>query len=164
MARLKILQYPDKRLRMVAAAVAVIDDDVRHLVGDMAQTMYAANGIGLAATQVDVHRRIMIADVSEAGDELMVLINPTLIEQGGTAAVGEGCLSLPNVFSKVTRSAWVRLRAWDLNGVERHILADGTLAMCLQHELDHLNGVLFIDHLTERNRNRLLAHGVEEKR
>lgn len=164
MARLKILQYPDQRLRTVATAVPAIDNDIRRLVGDMAQTMYAANGIGLAATQVDVHQRIVIADVSEAGDELLVLINPLLIEHGGTAAVDEGCLSLPNAYSKITRAEWVRLRAWDLNGVERHILADGTLAMCLQHELDHLDGILFIDHLSERDRKRLLGGRTERKR
>lgn len=106
----------------------------------------------------------MIADVSETGDELLVLINPILVEQGGTAAVGEGCLSLPDVYSKVTRSAWVRLRGWDINGIERHILADGVLATCLQHELDHLNGVLFIDHLSARSRNRLLDNRLEKTR
>lgn len=155
MARLKILQYPDPRLRIVAAPVAIVDDAVRRLVKDMSETMYAARGIGLAATQVDVHRQVIVVDVSNERNQLHVLINPELVEQGGSAALGEGCLSIPNSSGKVSRAEWVTVRALDLDGASRELSADGLLAMCLQHEMDHLQGILFVDYLPDRTRKRL---------
>lgn len=155
LARLKILQYPDPRLRTVATPVAAIDDGVRSLVRDMSETMYAAEGIGLAATQVDVHRQVIIADVSDSRDQLHVFINPELIDQGGSTAIGEGCLSIADVYAKINRAAWVTVRALDLDGISRELSADGVLAMCLQHEMDHLQGTLFIDYLPERVRRQL---------
>lgn len=160
MARLNILQYPDPRLRNVASPVAVIDDSVRRLVEDMAETMYAVRGIGLAATQVDVHRQVIVADVSNNRSQLHVLINPELVEEGGSAALGEGCLSIPGMSGKVSRAAWVTVRALDLDSVSRELSADGLLAMCIQHELDHLQGILFIDYMPERARKRLDEAGT----
>lgn len=155
MARLRILQYPDPRLRTVAEPVALVDDDVRRLVQDMSETMYAAGGIGLAATQVDLHRQIIVADVSYSQNQLHVLINPELIEQGGSAALGEGCLSISDTYGKVSRAAWITVRALDIDGMSRELSADGLLAMCIQHEMDHLEGTLFIDYLPDRARKRL---------
>lgn len=155
MAHLGILQYPDPRLRTMAEPVAQIDDDVRRLVQDMSETMYAAGGIGLSATQVDVHRRIIVADVSDRRNQLHVLVNPERIEQGGSAALGEGCLSIPETHGKVSRAAWVTVRALDIDGQSRELSADGLLAMCIQHEMDHLEGTLFVDYLPERVRKRL---------
>lgn len=159
MARLRILQYPDPRLRTVAAPVTTIDSDVHGLVRDMSETMYAARGIGLAATQVDVHRQVIVADVSDSRDQLHVLINPELIDQGGSAAIGEGCLSIAEVYGKINRAAWITVRALDLDGVSRELTADGVLAMCIQHEMDHLQGTLFIDYLPERARKHLEETG-----
>lgn len=147
MTRLRILQYPDPRLRTVATPVAEVNAAVRSLVREMTEIMYAAGGIGLAATQIDVHERIVVADVSASHDQLHVLINPVLVEFGGSAAVGEGCLSIPNLYARVTRAEWVTLRALDSDGNSRDLSCDGVLAMCLQHELDHLDGILFIDYL-----------------
>lgn len=155
MALLRILQYPNPRLRNVADPVAVVDDAVRYLVRDMSETMYAARAIGLAAPQVDVHRQVIVADVSDERNQLHVLINPELIEQGGSAAVGEGCLSIPEMFGKVNRAAWITVRSLDLDGRSRELAADGVLAMCIQHEMDHLRGVLFVDYMPERARKEL---------
>jgi peptide deformylase len=155
MTRLRILQYPDPRLRMVAEPVEVVDDTIRCLVRDTSETMYAARGIGLAATQVDVHRKVIVADVSANGNQLHILINPELIDQGGSAALGEGCLSIPDMFGKISRAAWITVRALDIDGNSRELSADGLLAMCIQHEIDHLQGTLFIDYLPDRARKRL---------
>lgn len=155
MALLRILQYPDPRLRNVAEPVEAVDGAVHALVRDMAETMYAARGIGLAATQVDVHRQVIVADVSDDRNQLHVLINPELVEQGGSAALGEGCLSIPDISGKVSRAAWVTVRALDLDGTSRELSADGVLAMCLQHEMDHLQGILFTDYLPDRARKQL---------
>ncbi|MBR0898864.1 peptide deformylase [Bradyrhizobium tropiciagri] len=160
MARLNILQFPDARLRTVAEPVTYVDDAVRDVVLDMSETMYGACGIGLAATQVNVHRQIITADVSDGGNQLHVLINPVVVDQGGSAALGEGCLSIPDIFAKVNRAAWVTVRALDIDGKSRELSADGLLAMCIQHEMDHLQGTLFIDYLPDRVRRRL--NGVNE--
>jgi len=145
--RRRILQYPDPRLRIVATPVVEVNTDVRRLIREMIEIMYAADGIGLAATQIGVQQRIVVADVSAAHDQPHVLINPVIIERGGSAAVGEGCLSIPDVYARITRSEWITLRALDGHGNSHEFACDGLLAMCLQHELDHLDGILFIDYL-----------------
>ncbi|MDO8305716.1 peptide deformylase [Herminiimonas sp.] len=157
MAKLSILQYPDERLHTVALPVQDIDDGIRRLVADMAQTMYAADGIGLAATQVDVHLRVILVDISESRNELLVLINPEVIKMGGSEEFEEGCLSLPDIYEKVKRAAWLRIRALDLDGKPFELQADGLKAMCIQHELDHLRGMVFVEHLSQKNQLRILS-------
>ena len=157
MSKLPILQYPDERLHTIAQPVAQIDDQIHKLVRDMAQTMYAADGIGLAATQVNVHLRIILVDVSEKGNQLLVLINPEVIKMGGKEEFEEGCLSVPDVYETVNRAAWIRVRALDLNGKPFELQADGLKAMCIQHELDHLQGMVFVEHLSPLNQKRILS-------
>ncbi len=157
MAKLKILQYPDERLHTVASPVQDIDDGIRRLVADMAQTMYAADGIGLAATQVDVHLRVILVDISESRNDLLVLINPEVIKMGGSEEFEEGCLSVPDIYEKVKRAAWLRIRALDLHGKPFELQADGLKAMCIQHELDHLRGMVFVEHLSQKNQVRILS-------
>lgn len=157
MAKLKILQYPDERLHTVALPVQDIDDRIRRLVADMAQTMYAADGIGLAATQVDVHLRVILVDTSESRNDLLVLINPEVIKMGGSEEFEEGCLSVPDIYEKVKRAAWLRIRALDLHGKPFELQADGLKAMCIQHELDHLRGMVFVEHLSPKNQMRILS-------
>lgn len=157
MSKLAILQYPDERLHTIAQPVAQIDDQIHKLVRDMAQTMYAADGIGLAATQVDVHLRIILVDVSEKGNQLLVLINPEVIRMSGKAEFEEGCLSVPDVYETVNRAAWIRVRALDLDGKPFELQADGLKAMCIQHELDHLQGMVFVEHLSPLNQKRILS-------
>jgi peptide deformylase len=156
MALLPILEYPHPNLRKVAQRVDRFDDELRRLVADMFETMYAAPGIGLAATQVDVHRKIAVVDVSEGKDQPLVLINAEILEASGVEEMEEGCLSIPGVYEKVARKERVRVRYQDLDGVERELDADGLLAVCIQHELDHLEGRLFIDHLSPLKRERAL--------
>jgi peptide deformylase len=148
MALLPILRYPDPRLKTIARPVGQIDDSLRRLVSDMAETMYEAPGIGLAATQVDVHVRLVIIDTTETKDHLLVLINPEIIERDGTQLCEEGCLSLPGVYDKVERAERVRVRHLDLDGNEQTFDAEGMLAVCVQHELEHLDGHVFIDNLS----------------
>ncbi len=157
MSKLAILQYPDDRLHTIAQPVAKIDEQIHKLVRDMAQTMYAADGIGLAATQVDVHLRIILVDVSEKGNQLLVLINPEVIKMGGKAEFEEGCLSVRDVYETVSRAAWIRVRALDLDGKPFELQADGLKAMCIQHELDHLQGMVFVEHLSPLNQKRILT-------
>jgi peptide deformylase len=154
---LSILEYPDPRLRKVAAPVTEFGPDLVRLVRDMAETMYSAPGIGLAATQVDVHKRVIVIDVSEARDGLVVLVNPEILEAEGEAQCEEGCLSVPGYYDKVTRAARIRVRAQDEQGVSREIAADELLAVCVQHEMDHLVGKVFVDHLSSLKRARLAA-------
>ena len=149
MACLAILEYPDPRLRIRATLVAAIDDDVRTLLADMLETMYTAPGIGLAATQVDIHKRILVLDISENRDEPHCLINPKLLSQEGSVSYEEGCLSVPGVFEAVDRAERIRVRAQDEHGELREFDADGLLAICIQHEIDHLDGILLVDHLDE---------------
>lgn len=156
MALLPILEYPHPNLRKVARRVERFDDELRRLVADMFETMYAAPGIGLAATQVDVHRRIAVVDVSEGKDQPLVLINAEILEASGVEEMEEGCLSLPGLHEKVARKERVRVRYQDLDGIEHELDADGLLAVCIQHELDHLEGRLFIDHLSPLKRERAL--------
>ena len=155
MSLLDILVYPDTRLRRTAAAVENVDGEVAALADRMLETMYAAPGIGLAATQVDVHRRIVVVDVSEENDCPLVLVNPVLLETDGLAETKEGCLSIPDVYESVKRPARVRVAAVDREGEPFEIDADGLLATCLQHEIDHLDGRLFVDHLSALKRNRI---------
>ncbi|MDH5287406.1 MAG: peptide deformylase [Betaproteobacteria bacterium] len=154
---LSILEYPDPRLRKVAAPVTSFGPDLVRLVHDMAETMYSAPGIGLAATQVDVHKRVIVIDISEARDGLLVLVNPEILEAEGEAECEEGCLSVPGYYDKVTRAARIRVRAQDEHGASREIAADGLLAVCVQHEMDHLMGKVFVDHLSSLKRARLAA-------
>ena len=155
MARLDILHYPDARLHTVAKPVAAVDERIRKLVDDMAETMYAAPGIGLAATQVDVHERVVVIDISETHDQLRVFINPEIVAQSGTEESEEGCLSVPGIFDKVVRAERVTVRALDRDGKPFELDADGLLAVCIQHEMDHLMGKVFVDYLSSLKRNRI---------
>jgi peptide deformylase len=156
MALLNILQYPDPRLHTVAKPVAQVDDRVRAIVADMFETMYAAKGVGLAATQVDIHERIIVVDTSEQRDQPMVLINPQIVERSTDCKEWEeGCLSLPGIYDKVTRPDQIRVRALDARGETFEIDADGLLAVCVQHEMDHLEGKVFVDYLSALKRNRI---------
>jgi len=158
MAVLNILRYPDPRLHKIAKPVAQVDERVRRLVTDMFETMYAANGIGLAATQVDVHERVIVMDVSEERDQPLVLINPELTWTSDEMVVGdEGCLSVPAIYDKVPRHERVTVRALDREGREYKIDADGLLAVCIQHEMDHLMGKVFVEYLSPLKRNRIKA-------
>jgi peptide deformylase len=152
---LNILEYPDPRLRKVAAPVPAVTPEIRKFVSDLAETLYAAPGVGLAATQVDVHKRIIVIDVSPGRDELRVFINPELIVAEGEAEAEEGCLSLPGYYEKVRRAATVTVRALDAEGQPFELSADGMLAVCLQHEMDHLVGKVFVDHLSSLKRARI---------
>ena len=164
MARLDILHYPDARLHTVAKPVATVDARIRKLVDDMAETMYAAPGIGLAATQVNVHERIIIIDISETHDALRVFINPEIVAQAGREESEEGCLSVPGVFDRVQRAERVTVRALDRAGKSFELDADGLLAVCIQHEMDHLMGKIFVDYLSNLKRNRIRAKLAKQAR
>ena len=155
MALLDILHFPDPRLRNVAAPVEEITNEIKELVDDMFETMYAAPGIGLAATQVNVHQRIIVVDVSETHNEPICLINPELVELTGTEQMEEGCLSVPGVFELVERADSIKVSAWDQHGKPFTLEADGLLAVCIQHEIDHLDGKLFVDYLSQLKRSRI---------
>jgi len=155
MALLPILRYPDPRLHTRAVPVERVDDDIRKLVADMAETMYEAPGIGLAATQVNVHRRVVVIDVTEDKTGLMALINPEILERSGEQVCEEGCLSVPGIYEKVTRAERVKVRALDENGQSREIEADGLLAVCIQHEIDHLDGKVFVEYLSSLKLSRI---------
>jgi peptide deformylase len=157
MAKLDILHYPDARLHTIARPVAAVDARIRKLVDDMAETMYAAPGIGLAATQVNVHERVVVIDISETHDDLLVLINPEIIAQSGTEESEEGCLSVPGIYDRVKRAERVTVRALDRAGKPFELEADGLLAVCVQHEMDHLVGKVFVDYLSGLKRNRIKA-------
>ena len=165
MAKLSILRYPDPRLNKVARPVAVVDDRIRQLVDDMQETMRSADGVGLAATQVDVHERVIVIDTSEARDELVVLINPEITWQSDDFVVGEeGCLSVPETFDRVQRHARVKVTALDRDGQSREIEAGGLLAVCIQHEMDHLMGKVFVEYLSQLKRTRIKARLVKQAR
>lgn len=155
MAKLKILEFPDPRLRKKAAPVERVDDELRQLIDDMFETMYEAPGIGLAATQVDVHRRLLVADVSQEKNEPHVLINPEILEKDGTTVTEEGCLSVPGYFEEIERADHIKVRYLDRGGKERESEFEGLLAVCVQHEMDHLAGKLFVDYLSEVKRQRI---------
>ena len=155
MSILSILEFPDKRLRTVAAKVNVVDNEIQTLVDDMLETMYAAKGIGLAATQVNVHKRVIVLDVSENKDAPLCLINPEIIRQAGIEEGEEGCLSVPGFFEKVSRAEQIRVKALNRDGASFELDADDILAVCIQHEMDHLQGKLFVDYLSAFKRNRI---------
>jgi peptide deformylase len=164
MALLPILRYPDERLHTVATPVESINDDIRRLVEDMAHTMYAAPGIGLAATQVDVHKRIIVIDISEAHDRLQVFINPQLLETRGQAQCEEGCLSVPGIYETVTRAEWIKVRALGTDGKSFDLEATGLLAVCVQHEMDHLEGKVFVEYLSRLKQSRIVAKLKKQQR
>lgn len=165
MAQLDILQYPDPRLSKVAAPVAQVDDRVRSLVSDLFETMYAAKGVGLAATQADIHERIIVIDVSEERDQPLVLINPEIVERSADQKEWEeGCLSVPGVYDKVTRPDRIRVRALDARGETVEIEADGLLSVCIQHEMDHLMGRVFVDYLSPLKRGRIRTRMLKRQR
>jgi peptide deformylase len=164
MALLKILQYPDSRLHTVAKPVAEVDDAIRQLAADMAETMYAAPGIGLAATQVDRHIRMVVIDISEEKDALMVFINPEILEKDGETVYEEGCLSVPGIYEKVTRAERIRIRAQTAEGQTLEMEADGLLAICLQHEIDHLDGRVFVEYLSRLKQGRIKGKLLKQQR
>lgn len=163
MALLPILRYPDERLHIVAKPVEVVDDEIRTLVRDMAETMYAAPGIGLAATQVDVHKRVIVIDISETRDDLLVLINPEIVEREGEQEYEEGCLSVPGIYDYVKRAARIRVRALDEHGRPFEREAEGLLAVCIQHEMDHLEGKVFVEYLSRLKQTRIRAKLQKQK-
>ncbi|WP_045225056.1 peptide deformylase [Methyloterricola oryzae] len=154
MAILTILEFPDKRLRKKALPVETVDESISALIQDMLETMYKAPGIGLAATQVNVQKRVVVIDISEEKDQPLCLINPEILEKEGTEEMDEGCLSVPGVFEKVSRAEKIRFKALDREGNPFEMEADGLLAVCIQHELDHLEGKLFVDYLSPLKRHR----------
>lgn len=155
MALLNILQYPDPKLRQRAKAVESVTDDIRQLVDDMAETMYAASGIGLAAVQVNVLKRVIVIDMSDDRKDLLVLINPELVSVDGKQLIEEGCLSVPGVYAPVQRAETVRVRALDRNGEQFELDAEGLQAVCIQHEIDHLEGKVFVEYLSRLKQSRI---------
>ena len=164
MARLQVLHYPDPRLRNKARPVENVDDTVRRLIDDMFETMYEAPGIGLAAIQVNVPWRIVTIDVSEQRNEPLCLINPTILAEDGEQETEEGCLSVPGVYDTLTRSQWIRASALDRDGEPFEIEAEGLLAVCVQHEMDHLEGRLFVDYLSRLKRQRIQKRAEKQQR
>ena len=164
MAKLKILEFPDARLRTKATPVETVDDALRALISDMFETMYAAPGIGLAATQVDVHKRLLITDVTPDKSEPHVLINPEILEKDGVTVSDEGCLSVPGYYEEVERAEHIRVRFLDRHGETQEMEAEGLLAVCIQHEMDHLEGKLFVDYLSEAKRQRIRKKLQKERR
>lgn len=164
MSLLNILRYPDARLHKVALPVTVFDETLKKLVRDMAETMYAAPGIGLAATQVDVHKQLIVIDVSEHRDSLVVLINPEIVDSSGVSDIEEGCLSLPGIYETVDRAERVKVRAHDQNGNPFTLEAQGLLAVCIQHEMEHLKGKVFVEHLSQLKQQRIRARLAKQLR
>ena len=164
MALLNILRYPDGRLHKLAATVTVFDVSLKRLVADMAETMYAAPGIGLAATQVDVHRQVIVIDVSERRDSLVVLINPRILDASGVSDIEEGCLSVPGIYDTLERAERVKVRACDQNGNPFTLEAQGVLAVCIQHEMDHLKGKVFVESLSQLKQQRIRARLAKQLR
>ncbi|HXZ92490.1 MAG TPA: peptide deformylase [Burkholderiales bacterium] len=164
MALLNILRYPDARLHKTAAPVTVFDDGLKKLVDDMTETMYAAPGIGLAATQVDVHKQVIVIDVSERRDSLIVLVNPEILDATGVSDIEEGCLSVPGIYEMVERAERVKVRAYDQNGVSFTLEAQGLLSVCIQHEMDHLKGKVFVDYLSQLKQQRIRARLAKQLR
>jgi peptide deformylase len=163
-ARLTILRYPDSRLHTVAKPVREVDDRIRKLVQDMAETMYSAPGIGLAATQVDIHLRVIVIDISETRDQLNVLINPEILAAEGLQECEEGCLSVPGVYEIVPRAEKVKVRALGIDGLPYELDAEGLLALCIQHEMDHLEGKVFVEYLSRLKQARIRAKLQKQQR
>lgn len=164
MALLEILHYPDPRLRTQATPVTDINDDIRTLVKDMAETMYAAPGIGLAATQVNIHKQLIIIDISEDRDQLQVFINPEILSQESEISMEEGCLSVPGIYETVTRAEVITYRALDAQGKEIEQKVEGLLAVCIQHEIDHLKGKVFVDYLSRLKQQRITKKLLKQQR
>lgn len=164
MALLPVLEYPDPRLRTVAKPVAEVTPEIRQLIRDMAETMYAAPGIGLAATQVDFHQQIIVIDISETKDALLVLINPEIIERSGEVYGEEGCLSVPGYYDEIKRAEAITVRAMNEDGNRYEFDTDGLLAVCVQHEIDHLQGKVFVDYLSPLKRSRIVAKLRKQRR
>jgi peptide deformylase len=163
MTKLVILEYPDPRLRKKAAPVEEVDDAMRQFIDNLLETMYSANGVGLAATQVDVHKRVIVLDVSESRDRPLVLVNPEILSKQGEGPGEEGCLSLPGIYDKLSRATHIRIRALDRDGNPFEMDAEGLLGVCIQHEMDHLEGKLFVDYLSELKRT-LIRRRLEKER
>ncbi|HYM35033.1 MAG TPA: peptide deformylase [Steroidobacteraceae bacterium] len=164
MTILNILEFPDPRLRTKAKPVTEFDDALRRLIDDMFETMYAAPGIGLAASQVDVHKRLIVMDISEERKQPLTFINPEIIKREGDAETEEGCLSVPGIFENVRRAKNITVKAFDRNGIAFEMNAEGLLAVCIQHEMDHLEGKLFVDYLSELKRTRIRSKLEKERK
>jgi peptide deformylase len=164
MAILNILRYPDARLHKVAAPVTVFDEALRKLVRDMAETMYAAPGVGLAATQIDVHKQVIVIDVSDRHDSLVTLVNPEIVERNGESDIEEGCLSVPGIYDLVPRAERVKVRAHDADGKVFTLEAQGLLSVCIQHEMDHLQGKVFVEYLSQLKQTRVRARLAKQLR
>jgi peptide deformylase len=164
MAILNILRYPDSRLKKIASPVKEVDDRIRKLVRDLAETMYDAPGVGLAATQVDVHKQVIVIDVSATKDQLLVLINPEIFERAGISTCEEGCLSVPGVYERVKRAERVKVRALGVDGNPFEFEADGSLAVCIQHEMDHLLGKVFVEYLSRLKQTRIRTRFLKQER
>ena len=164
MALLKILEFPDPRLRTKATPVAEVDDEIRTLIDNLLETMYAAPGIGLAATQVDVHRRVLVTDVSEDKSQPLALVNPEILSKDGVEVMEEGCLSVPGYYEKVERADASVVRFLDRDGNEQTLETDGLLAVCIQHEIDHLDGKLFVDYLSQLKRQRIRKRLLKDQK
>jgi peptide deformylase len=161
---LTIIEFPDPRLRTVARPVTVFDEQLKRFVDDLFETMYSANGVGLAATQVDVHERVLVADMSDDRDHPLALINPEILEKDGAQVYQEGCLSFPGIYADVTRALSVKVSAQDVTGKTIVVEAEGPLAVCIQHEMDHLAGKVFVDHLSPLKRSLLLKRMEKQRR
>ena len=164
MSILNILRYPDARLHKVAAPVTVFDPALKKLAIDLAETMYAAPGVGLAASQVDIHKQVIVVDVSERRDSLVTLVNPEIIESYGESDIEEGCLSVPGIYDTVPRAERVKVRAWGANGKSFILEAQGLLAVCIQHEMDHLKGRVFVEYLSRLKQTRIRAKMQKQQR
>ena len=164
MTILNILRYPDARLHKTAAPVTVFDDQLKKLARDLSETMYAAPGVGLAATQVDVYKQLIVVDVSERRDSLVTLVNPEIVESSGASDIEEGCLSVPGIYEAVPRAERVRVRAHDANGNAFTLEAQGLLAVCIQHEMDHLQGKVFVEYLSPLKQTRIRARLAKQLR
>ena len=164
MAILPIIRYPDSRLHKIAAPVAAVDESIRKLVRDLRDTMYSAPGVGLAATQVDVHKQVIVIDISETHDQLLVLINPKILNAKGRADCEEGCLSVPGIFEKVTRAEWVKVQALGVDGKPFLLESEGLLAVCIQHEMDHLKGKVFVEYLSQLKQKRIASKLKKQQR
>jgi peptide deformylase len=164
MSRLYILRYPDPRLNKIAAPVEEVNENIRTLVANMAATMYAAPGVGLAATQVDVHKQVIVIDASETRDKLLVLINPEILAATGVANCEEGCLSVPGIYEKIARAEHITVRALGLDGQTFDMDAEGMLAVCIQHEMDHLKGRVFVEYLSRLKQTRIRAKLQKQQR
>ncbi len=164
MSILNILRYPDARLHKVAAPVTVFDAPLKKLAVDLAETMYVAPGVGLAASQVDVHKQLIVVDVSERRDSLITLVNPEIIESYGESDIEEGCLSVPGIYDTIPRAERVKVRAWDANGKSFILEAQGLLSVCIQHEMDHLKGKVFVEYLSQLKQTRVRARLAKQLR